>query len=111
MAKEFDDDASTAADAAGTLHFARFVPLVGNKAVVLVAEYDPALEKQMADITKSLGPTLDKMFENLADPPTTPVASNVPAFLQWIRKHSLKPWVFYTGYPTLTVQDIRAQAH
>lgn len=101
-----------AADASGMLHFARFVPL-GTKAVVLIAEYDRALEEHGGEILKALGPTLDKMFENVTDPPPTPVERNVSALLSWIGKHSIKPWVSYTAYPSLTAQEVRsgAEAH
>ena len=97
-----------AADAIGTIHFARFLPL-GTKGVVLVAEHDGTLEKLVQDLSAKLGPVFDQVFENVVDAPTTPVQKNVPAFAKWANDHNLKPWVFYSALPTLTVQDIRAK--
>jgi hypothetical protein len=98
-----------AADAIGTVHFARFLPL-GTKGVVLVAEHDGTLDKLAQDLSAKLGPVFDQVFENVVDAPPTPVQKNVPAFVKWANDHNLKPWVFYSATPTLTVQDIRAKA-
>jgi hypothetical protein len=97
-----------AADAIGTLHFARFVPL-DNASLVYVSEYDGAFDKHVQDLSMRLGPMFDEMFEKVADPPPTPVQNNARAFGEWISARNLKPWLFYSAYPTLTVQDIRSK--
>ena len=98
-----------AADTIGTLHFARFIPM-GATALTFISEYDGDLEKLIQDFTAHLGPLFDEILENVVDPPPTPVEKNAPAFAQWVKAHNIKPWIFYTGYPTLSVQDIRAGA-
>lgn len=98
-----------AADAIGTVHFARYLPL-GTKGLVLVADHDGTLDKFAQDLSAKLGPVFDQVFENVVDAPPTPVQKNVPAFVKWANEHNMKPWSFYSGYPTLTVQDIRAKA-
>lgn len=98
-----------AADAIGTVHFARFLPL-GTKGLVLVAEHDGSPEKLVQDLSARLGPVFDQVLENVVDAPPTPVQNNVPAFVKWANDHNLKPWVFYSAFPTLSVQDIRAKA-
>jgi hypothetical protein len=98
-----------AADTIGTLHFARFVPL-GTTALGYISEYDGTFEKHMQDLSTHLGPFFDAVFENVADPPPTPVQKNARAFSEWISAHNIKPWWFYSAYPNLSVQDIQRVA-
>jgi hypothetical protein len=97
-----------AADAIGTIHFARFVPM-GTTALLFVSEFDGDFDKHIQDCTTHLGPLFDQILANLADAPPTPVQKNTPAFAKWISARNLKPWLFYSAYPTLSVQDIRAR--
>src|SRR5262249_11454967 len=96
-----------AADAIGTVHFARFVPL-GTTALAYVSEYDGDFNKHIQDLSTRLGPLFDEMLENMLDPPPTPVQTHTEAFGHWIMSHSKKPFQFYSAYPNLSVQDIRA---
>lgn len=98
-----------AADAMGTLHFARFVPM-GTTALVLIAEYDGTFNKLIQDLATRIGPTLDQLFENVVDPPKTSVQKDTPAFASWDTAHNIKPWTFYAAYPTLSVQDVLRKA-
>jgi len=98
-----------AADTIGTVHFARFLPL-GTKALAYVSEYDGSFDKHIQDLSTHLGPLFDEMFENLVDPPPAPVQKNTSAFSDWISAHNAKLWWFYSAYPSLSVQDIRAGA-
>jgi len=98
-----------AANAIGTVHSARFVPM-GSSALTLIAEYDGTLGQLCDDVSKQIGPLFDGIFTNVTDPPPTPVQKNAGAFGDWVARHNLKSWVFYTGYPTLSVKDILAQA-
>ena len=95
-----------AADTIGTLHFARFLPL-GTIGLGYVSEYDGTFEKHIQDLSTHLGPIFDEVFENVADPPPTPVQKNTRAFADWVSARNIKPWWFYSAYPTLSVQDIR----
>lgn len=96
------------ANAIGTVHFARILPL-GTKGLALVAEHDGSPEKLAQDLSAKLGPVFDQVFENVVAAPPTPVQKNVPSFVKWTNDHNLKPWAFYSAFPTLTVQDIRAK--
>ncbi len=98
-----------AADAIGTVHFARFLSL-GTTAFGYISAYDGTFEKHIEDLVTHLGPMFDEILENVIDSPPTPVQSNTPAFMDWVSKHNIKPWLFYTAYPTLTVQEIRQAA-
>jgi hypothetical protein len=98
-----------AADAMGTLHFARFVPM-GTTALVLIAEYDGNLNKLIQDLATRVGPTLDQLLENVVDPPTASVQKDTPAFTSWVTAHNITPWTFYAAYPTLSVQDVLRKA-
>jgi hypothetical protein len=98
-----------AADAMATVHFARFVPL-GTAALALVSEYDGGFDRHIQDLAAHLGPMFDQVLENVADPPPAPVQKNLPAFVDWVSAHNVKPWWFYSGHPALSVQDIRTGA-
>jgi hypothetical protein len=98
-----------AADAIGTIHSARFVPL-GTKALTLISEFDGGLDQHVNDLAAHLGPLLDQLFQNVVDPPASPVQKDTRAFASWVSAHNIKPWVFYSAYPTLSVKDIRAAA-
>lgn len=97
-----------AADAIGTIHFARFVPM-GTTALAFISEFDGDFEKHIQDCAAHLGPLFDRILENLVDAPATPVQNNTQEFAKWISRRNIKPWLFYAAYPTLSVQDIRAQ--
>lgn len=97
-----------AADAIGTIHFARFVPM-GTTSLAFISEFDGDFEKHIQACATHLGPLFDQILENLVDAPPAPVQDNAQAFAKWISTRNIKPWLFYTAYPTLSVQDIRAQ--
>jgi len=98
-----------AADAMGTMHFARFLPL-GTSALAYFSKYDGTLENHIQDLSTRFGPFFDGILDNLVDPPPTPVQKNPKDFAKWISARNVKPWWFYTAYPKLSVQDIRAKA-
>ena len=98
-----------AADAIGTLHFARFV-LLGETTLAFVSEYDGDFRDYIMDFTKFLGPVFDTVFAHVVNPPPTPVAKNAEALIEWVKAHNLDPLAFYSAYPSLRVQDIKASA-
>ena len=101
---------SEAATAIGTLHDSRFVVL-GPTTVGLFTAYDGTFEDYISDFTKHLGDLFDAIFGLVEDPPPLPVEKNTEAFMAWIRAHDLPPvYAYYSAYPTLTVQDIKALA-
>jgi len=44
------------------------------------------------------------------DPPPTPVANNVDAFVKWTKAHLLQAVNLYTAYPEVTAREIKALA-
>jgi hypothetical protein len=98
-----------AAEAIGTIHFARFLAL-GTSALAIVSEYDGSFEQHTLDLSTHLGPLFDEILQNVVHPPRTPVERNRPAFEDWVSARNIQPWWFYTAYPNLSVQDIRSQA-
>lgn len=98
-----------AADAIGTIHFARFLGL-GTTALAFVSEYDGTFEKHAQDLAMHLGPLFDEILQNVVNPPPAPVQKSMPAFAHWLSTRNVKPWWFYTAYPTLSVQDVRSGA-
>ena len=93
----------------GTIHFARFVPL-GTTALAYISEYDGDFDKHMQDLSSHLGPLFDEVFENIVDSPPAPVEKNAKTFASWVSTHNIKPELFYSAYPSLSVQDIREAA-
>jgi hypothetical protein len=98
-----------AGDTIGTIHFARFVAL-NETTLVFISEYDGTLEDYIMDFTKSLGPLFDTIFKHVVDAPPTPIAKNAEALLEWVKTHNPEPLAFYSAYPSLRVQDIKAKA-
>ena len=48
------------------------------------------------------------LFPHVDGAPPTPVAKNAQAFYQWGVDNNYPPIGFYSAYPGLSVQDIRA---
>jgi hypothetical protein len=98
-----------AADAMGTVHFARFVRL-SDSTLAFVSEFDGSFVDYLEGFLKHLGPLFDQILPHIVDPPPTPVASNADAFISWVEKHNRPSLAFYSGYPTMHVQEIRSRA-
>ena len=95
------------ADSVGTLHFAHFVPLADTH-LGFFTVFDGTFEKYIGDFTEKIGPVFDLMFKYVADPPPTPVAKNAKAFLDWSGAMNRPGIGFYSAYPGVAVQDVRA---
>ena len=48
------------------------------------------------------------MFKFTKNPPPTPTSKNAAPFTKWVKDHDLAPLAFYSGYPGLQVQDVKA---
>lgn len=97
------------ADTVGTLHFARWLNLHEHNQLVFFSEFDGSLRKYIEDFAKYMGHTFDLVFKLVVNGPPLPVEKNVDAFYEWIVANNLPVLGFYSAYPTLTVQDIRAR--
>ncbi len=91
----------------GTLHFAHFVPLE-NHHLGFFTVFDGSFEKYIEDFTEKIAPVFDLLFEYVSDPSPTPVAKNPEAFLNYVAANDIAPIGFYSAYPGLAVQDIKA---
>ena len=96
-----------AADSIGTLHVAHFVPFENNH-IGFFTVYDGDVEKYFQDFADKTSFTFDALFPHVVGAPPTPVAKNAQAFYQWGLDNNYPPVGFYSAYPGLSVQDIRA---
>ena len=96
-----------ASDAIGTLHVAHFVPFEDNH-LGFFTVYDGSVEKYFQDFADKTSFTFDTLFPNVIGAPPTPVAKNAQAFLEWGIENNYPAIGFYSAYPGLSVQDIRA---
>ncbi len=70
--------------------------------------YDGSFEKYIQDFAEKISPVFDAVFPHVVGAPPTPVAKNAEAFYQWGLANNYPPIGFYSAYPGLSVQDIRA---
>ena len=96
-----------AADAIGTLHLAHFVPFENNH-LGFFTVYDGDFEKYIQDFADKTSFTFDALFPHVVGAPPTSVAKNAQAFIQWASDNNYPPIGFYSAYPGLSVQDIKA---
>ena len=105
--KEAAKTMTDGANSIGTLHFAHFVPLADNH-LGFFTIFDGSFDKYIGDFTEKIGPVFDLMFKYVSDPPPTPVAKNAKAFLDFSGAMNRPGIGYYSAYPGLAVQDVRA---
>jgi len=96
-----------ASDAIGTLHLAHFVPFENNH-LGFFTIFDGSMEKYFQDFAEKTSFVFDALFPTVTGGPPTPVAKNAQEFLQWGVENNYPAIGFYSAYPGLSVQDIRA---
>jgi hypothetical protein len=96
-----------ASDSIGTLHLAHFVPFENNH-LAFFTIFDGDFEKYIQDFADKTSFTFDALFPNIIGGAPTPVAKNVQGFIQWARENNYPAIGFYSAYPGLSVQDIKA---
>ena len=96
-----------ASDSLGTLHFSDFVPFEHNH-IGFFTIYDGDMEKYFQDFADKTSFVFDALFPHVEGAPPTPVAKNAEAFYQWGLDNNYPPIGFYSAYPGLSVQDVRA---
>ena len=94
-------------ESVGTVHFMNFVPFE-NKFLGFFTIYDGDFEKYAQDFADKTSFVFDSLFPHVDGAPPTPVAKNAQAFYQWALESNQTPIGFYSAYPGLSVQDIRA---
>lgn len=97
------------ADTIGTLHEARFVRL-DDETLAVFTTYDGDFDTYIYDFTKHLSEVFNFLLANVVDPPPLPVEKNPKAFGDYVRARDLSTIAYYSAYPKLSVQDIRALA-
>jgi hypothetical protein len=98
-----------AEDAIGTIHYSRFTVL-SEKTLLFLGDFDGEFTQLMADLAKHAGPVFDAIFQHVDNPPATPVANNVDAFVEWAAEHLVHAVNLYTAYEGVTVKEIKAMA-
>ena len=101
-------DIYRAADEMGTIHYLRAFELNVLR-FVLLAEYDGDFDAALADFAKYFGPSFDAVMPHVKQAPPTPVADNVPAFVEWAKSHCIPSFATYEAVPA-TVKKIKSLA-
>jgi hypothetical protein len=96
-------------DAIGTVHYSRFTVL-SEKTLLFLGDFDGEFGQLMADLAKQAGPIFDAISQHVENPPPTPVAGNVDAFVEWTASHLLDAVNLYSAYPSVTAKEIKALA-
>ena len=102
-----DEKAQKASDSLGTLHVAHFVPFEHNH-VGFFTVYDGDFEQYIQDFADKTSFTFNTLFPHVEGAPPTPVEKNAQAFYQWALENNYPAIGFYSAYPGLSVQDVRA---
>ncbi len=70
--------------------------------------FDGDFAKYIQDFAEKTSFAFDAVFPHVVGGPPTPVAKNAQAFYQWALENNYPAIGFYSAYPGLSVQDIRA---
>lgn len=98
-----------AADTIGRIHYSRFTVLSG-KTLLFLGDFDGEFDQLMTDFARLAGPVFDAILQHVDNPPPTPVATNVEAFVKWAAAHLVRAVNLYTAYPDVTAKEIKALA-
>ena len=98
-----------AADAIGTVHYSRFAVL-SEKTLLFLGDFDGEFGQLMTALAGQAGPVFDAIFKHVANPPPTPVADNVDAFVEWTASQLVDAVNLYSAYPSVTAKEIKALA-
>ena len=96
-------------DTIGTVHYSRFTVL-SEKTLLFLGDFDGEFGRLMADLAKTAGPVFDAILRHVDNPPPTPVAANIDAFVKWTAAHLVHAVNLYTAYPDATAKRIKALA-
>jgi hypothetical protein len=94
-------------DSIGTLHFSHWVPFDKDH-VGFFTIYDGPWEQYMQDFATKISFAFDALFPHIKGAPPPPVAKDVQAFSRFLAENNYPAIGFYSAYPGLSVQDIRA---
>jgi hypothetical protein len=97
----------SALDDIGVVHASRFT-ILDEKTLLFLADFDGEFGDLMAKLGKASGPVFDAIFSHVENPPPSPVADNVEAFVEWTAGHLLHAATLFSAYPDVTAQQIKA---
>src|SRR5882672_7349514 len=92
-----------ATDAIGRVHYSRFTVL-SERTLLFLGDFDGEFGQLMADLAKLAGPVFDAIFQHVDNPPSTPVAANPDAFVEWTASQLIDAVNLYTAYPGVTAK-------
>jgi Dyp-type peroxidase family len=98
-------------DRVGTVHFARFVFLDNDSKLALITTYDGSFDNYIKNYIELAGELFDAMLVHMEDAPPLPVRQYRQEFIDYVQRVDAASPAFYSAYRTLTVQNIRGQAH
>jgi hypothetical protein len=98
-----------AEDKIGTIHYSRFT-ILSEKSLLFLGDFDGEFARLMSDLAKEAGEVFDRIYQHVRNPPATPVAAHVDAFIEWSAEHLLEAVNLYTAYPDVTAREIKALA-
>ena len=103
----FHEKGKEALESVGTVHFSDWVPFENNQ-MGFFTVYDGDFKQYVQDFADKSTVVFDTVFPHVEGAPPTSVAKNAAAFYQWALKENNPPIGFYSAYPGLSVQDVRA---
>ena len=98
-----------AADTIGRVHYSRFTVL-SEKTLLFLGDFDGEFDQLMTDLARLAGPVFDAILQHVDNPPPTPIAANIEAFVKWAAAHLVRAVNLYTAYPDVTAKQIKALA-
>lgn len=98
-----------AADIIGTIHSSRFT-ILDEATLLFLGDFDGEFSPLITALAKAAGPVFDAIFQHVENPPSTPVAANSGAFVEWTAEHLLHAATLFSAYPDVTVKEIKALA-
>jgi hypothetical protein len=98
-----------ATDTIGRVHYSRFTVL-SERTLLFLGDFDGEFSQLMADLARLAGPVFDEILRHVDNPPPTPVAANIDAFVKWTAAHLVQAVNLYTAYPEITAKGIKALA-
>jgi len=99
-----------AADTIGRVHYSRFT-ILSETTLLFLSHFDGEFSQLMADLAGHAGPVFDAIFQHVDHPPSTPVAANADAFVEWTTAHLVHLLNVYTtkmnklGIPSRRLKD------
>jgi hypothetical protein len=97
-------------DIIGTVHFARWVVLPDGDdsgALLFASNFDGPWDDYIQDFAAQSADSFDAIYSNCEGWPEHG-ARDIDAFKAYIRKHELRPDVYYRAYPQATVQQVKS---